>query len=269
MYFRIPETSIKLKPMKRFCYIAALLMLTLPVMASAEMYERMVDRPGSVDTYASDNGIYEVAITHGGNAAFNSWRMMKNGRQLWSRMLANETGNATISDNGETITLPLWGWRDEGGSSGIVVYNGNGEPVREIHYSDRDGNTGLRWIEKTAISPDGTRIAIGDGGKDHTTIILYDATNGGTVWEAYAGYPRIAALRIAEKGKYTLAATAQEGNSDMEFLLLDRNGRIVWRQQKTGNFSYEVKQYLGFNKDGKRFSIFNLKTGRFEVHSMP
>lgn len=109
--------------------------------AFARMAERMADQPGSIDKYFSDNGKYELSITYGEHLP--SWSLKENGRLLWSEPLMNEPGAAAISDNGETITLPIWGWRDEGGSSGVAVFNKEGNLLKKFCSKASRPATGL------------------------------------------------------------------------------------------------------------------------------
>lgn len=236
--------------------------------AWARMAERMPDQSGSVDTYFSDNGKYELSITHGEPLA--SWSLKENGKVLWSEPLMNEPGNAAVSDNGETITLPVWGWRDEGGSSGVAVFNKNGVLVREVLFKgDLPGTETLRWVRERRLSPDGKYFIIGENGKESAHITLFKAATGEIVWEKRGGFPEIVQLKIAGEGKYALAATREDNGSGMEFLLLDRSGTALWRKIIAHNLSYEVKHYVRFMDDGSGFEIYDLKSGRYLSEKIP
>ena len=252
----------------RHLFVAALLaLLLLPVEAPARMAEMMVDPVGRTYSYFSDNGVWEVAVTF--KTPFSSWSLKKSGVELWNRSVMSEPGGAAVSDNGEVITLPLWGWRDEGGSNGIAVFNGQGEPVRKILFHSDDGGEILRWVRRTAISPEGARIAIGQSGQEASTITLFDATDGHLLWSASAGLPEIDYLCVSAKGEYTLAATSKYGTGNMEFVLLDRQGKAIWREKRARNLSWEVKVYGRFLSEGKGFEIYDLRSKMYMKRRFP
>jgi hypothetical protein len=247
--------------LKYLCSIALFVLAIFPMPLSA----KMADPVGKVVSFYSDNGVFEVAISYGEN--FRSWSLKQNGSPLWKDLLTAEPGEAAVSDNGETITLPLWGWRDEGGSSGIAVYNKEGRLLRKIPFNGHDGQVVLRWVRETAISPDGTCVVIGENGKEHMTATLFNAAESRLIWASCEGFPDLDCIRVAANGDFTLAATSN--GSDMEFLLFDTRGKVIWRTQKPKNHSYGVKPYVRFNQDGKGFSIYDLKTGNYESFVLP
>jgi hypothetical protein len=252
----------------RYLFVTLVLsLLLLPAEAPARMAERMADPVGKPDSCFSDNGVWEVAITYGN--LFHSWSLKKNGQELWHRALMGEPGGAAVSDNGEVITLPLWGWRDEGGSSGIVVYNGQGEPVREIVFRNPDGSETLRWVRRTGISPEGGRIAIGQNGREASMVTMFDAASGNLLWETQAGLPEIDDLRVSANGDYTLAATSKYGTGNMAFVLFDQQGRAAWSETRSHNLSWEVKVYGRFLADGKGFEIYDLKSKTWMPRRFP
>ncbi|NTV99502.1 MAG: hypothetical protein HGA70_10115, partial [Chlorobiaceae bacterium] len=118
-----------MKPFFRLASLLAFITLCAPDLPA----EMMPDMPGAKEHYFSSNNRYEVTITFGEH--FHSWSLKEDGRELWNSPLMTEPGEAAVSDNGETIALPLWGWRDEGGSSGIAVFNKKGELTREIPFA--------------------------------------------------------------------------------------------------------------------------------------
>lgn len=249
-------------------FVAVLLCLLLaPAQAPARMAERMVDPVGKTYSYFSDNGVWEVTITH--RDPFPSWSLKKNGVEQWNRSVMSEPGGAAISDNGEVITLPLWGWRDEGGSSGIAVFNGQGEPVREIMFRNPDGSETLRWVRRTAISPEGSRIAIGQNGREAALVTMFDVASGALLWETQAGLPEIDYLCVIANGDYTLAATSKYGTGNMEFVLFDRQGKAIWSEIRSRNLSWEVKIYGRFLSDGKGFEIYDLKSNTYMKRRIP
>lgn len=252
----------------RHLFVAVLFcLLLLSAQATARMAERMAEPVGKTDSFFSDNGVWEVAITYGN--FIHSWSLRKRGVELWNRSLMGEPGGAAVSDNGEVITLPLWGWRDEGGSSGIAVFNGQGDPVREIVFRNADGSESLRWVRRTAISPEGSRIAIGQSGQEASRITMFDASSGKLLWETQAGLPEIDDLRASASGEYVLAATSKYGVGDMEFVLLDSQGRAIWREKRSRNLSWEIKMYVRFYPEGKWFGIYDLKSKTYMKRRIP
>jgi hypothetical protein len=125
----------------------------------------------------------------------------------------------------------------------------------------------LRWVRQTTISPDGGSIAIGENGKERANTTLYDASTGKLVWETIDGLSDMECVRVAAKGAYTLVATRHE--SDMEFLLFDKLGKVIWRQKRAKNFEYQPKPYVRFTQNGKGFAIFELKTGTYQSFVLP
>ncbi|AOS83948.1 hypothetical protein BIU88_07175 [Chlorobaculum limnaeum] len=243
------------------------LLLLLPAEVPARMAERMADPVGKTDSFFSDNGVWEVAITYGN--PFASWSLKKHGKEIWSDPLMTGPGGAAVSDNGELITLPLWGWRDEGGSSGIALYNGQGKALRQIVFRNDGGSESLRWVCRTAISPEGARIAIGENGRDGSWITLFDAAEGRRLWSAKAGLPEIDYLCVSVNGDYTLAATSKYGTGNMAFVLIDKQGKTIWSEKRSGNLSWEVKAYGRFLFDGSGFEIYDLKSKSFMKRRFP
>lgn len=183
---------------------------------------------------------------------------------LWSKPLFNEPGVAAISDNGEAITLPLWGWRDEGGSSGVAVYNKEGKLAKEILFKGQSSSDeALRWVHDTKLSPDGKYFIIGEHGKEGANVTLFNAATGEIVWEKRAGLSEMAEVKVAIAGKFALVATHENKGSGMEFLLLDRSGATVWNKKIGNNFSYQVTRYLKFKDDGSGFDIYDLKSAGY------
>ncbi len=249
-------------------FFLAVFMTVLSTSALARMVERMPDQPGSVDTYVSDNGKYEVSIMYGKN--FPSWSLKENDQVLWSKPLMNEPGAAAISDNGEAITLPLWGWRDEGGSSGVAVYNIKGELLREVHFNgELPGTESLRWVHETRISPDGKYFIIGENGKECSYVTLFNARTGEIVWGKKVGLSEMVQVKVSKDGKYALVTTNEYKDRRMEFQLLDSSGIEIWHKKMAHNFSYEVKHYVKFTDDGSGFQIYDLKSGKYISEKIP
>jgi len=218
--------------------------------------------PGSVDVYTSDNGRYEVSIIYGDGLP--SWSLKEDGQELWSKPMMDEPGAASVSDNGETIALPLWGWRDEGGSSGVAVYNKEGDLVKKIYFKGLSMSAEtLRWVRATGISPDGKYLAIGGNGKENATVTLFASASGELVWEKAAGLPDIVDIRIAKDGKHVLIATREKNGTGMEFVLFGGEGSVLWNKKIDNNLSYDVEHYIRFTDDGTGFEIYDLASGKY------
>ncbi|MBF0252656.1 MAG: hypothetical protein HQL29_02470 [Candidatus Omnitrophica bacterium] len=230
--------------------------------ATAEM---MPIEPGTVEVYVSDNGRYEVSIVYGDG--FPSWSLKEDGLELWSEPMPAEAGAVTIADNGETIILPLWGWRDEGGSSGVAVYNKEGKLVRNIFFKSINdllmSEETLRWVRVTKISPDGKYFAIGGNGQENSTVTLFEAASGNVVWDKTSGLPDIVDIAIAKDGEHVLAATREDNDTGMEFVLFDREGNVLWNKKIDKNLSYDVEHYVKFKDDASGFEIYDLKLNEY------
>ncbi len=236
-----------------------------PLMARAEL---MPEVPGTEQHFFSDNGRYEITITC--EKQGHSWSFSEKGKELWKQPLFDEPGEAAVSDNGETIILPLWGWRDEGGSSGIAVYDKKGELRKKIPFAgEHPDETVLRWVRYHAISPDGSSIAIGLNGIGQAEITLFDASTGALVWGKNTGYPVIVQIRVAQNGKFTLAATRNETDGSMAFILFDRMGKEIWQKKTVRNFSRDVSSYVQFRSGRQEFGVFDRKTGRYIFAKLP
>ena len=55
----------------------------------------------------------------------------------------------------------------------------------------------------------------------------------------------------------------------MEFLLLDKLGKVIWIQNRSRNFEYQPKPYVRFSQNGKGFAIYDLKTGIYQNFMIP
>ena len=252
----------------RMKYIIGIITLTMLLSANASA-KMKPDEPGTVRTYSSDNGRYEVSITGSGNI-LQSWSLKEDGKELWSTAASIEPGVAAISDNGETITTPMWGWQDEGGSKGVAVYNKKGELVRKVLFRvGPGGEETLRWVHETRISPDGKYFAISEDSKEGARITLFNASTGDVVWEKGGGYPSAAEVKVSAGGKYALSATNEDKGAEMIFLLFDHKGAIIWQKKIDKNQSYGVKHYLKFKDDGSGFEIYDLRAGKYISEEMP
>ena len=114
-----------------------------------------------------------------------------------------------------------------------------------------------------AISPDGSSVAIGQNGTGQAEITLFDVSTGALVWGKNTGYPEIVQIRVAQNGKFTLAATRNETDGSMAFILFDRKGKVIWQKKTVRNFSRDVSSYVQFRSGRQEFGIFDRKAGRF------
>ena len=156
--------------MKLFLRIVVMVAI-LSTNAWARMAEMMPVKAGTVEKYTSDNGKYEVSIMYGSNN-FMSWSLAENGVQLWSRPLMCEPSPAAVSDNGETITLPIWGWRDECASKGVAVYNKKGELVL-VKTDDKETKIKLCRIKNKSLVGDKIQLNLFDS----RNILVYKNTD--------------------------------------------------------------------------------------------
>lgn len=76
-------------------------------------------------------------------------------------------------------------------------------------------------------------------------------------------------VRVSAKGEYVLAATSKYGTGNMAFVLLDKQGEVVWSEKRLGNLSWEVKAYGRFLFDGSGFEIYDLKSKSFMKRRFP
>lgn len=250
--------------MKVFTCLAIILCL-FSAGLSAEM---MPVEPGSVDTYTSENGRYEVSIKYG--EGFPSWSLKEDGIEVWSKPLTEEPGPIVVSDNGETIILTLWGWRDEGASSGVVIFDGKGEFARKVLFRDTSmSQETLRWVRATSVSADGKYFAVGGNGSESATVTLFDASTGDEVWDRSAGLPDMVAITLSPDGRYVLAATRGDKSSDMEFVLLDPSGEKVWSEKFENNLSYDVERYVRFTDSPAEFEVYDLAAASYTRRVVP
>lgn len=245
----------------RCCLIFAVIFsLKLPSGHARITAERMSNLAGKTETYTSDNGSYTVTITYGNNSA--SWSMKEHGYELWNKPLWVELGHASVSDNGSVIILPLWGWSDEGGSSGMAVHDRDGNLVREILFRNAaTENNSLRWISKYAVSPEGDMIVTGENGTKQSTITMFITATGNIAWTQNTSLGVVVDIVVSPKGDYSLVATRKSDNSDMAFTLLGRDGKILWSRPIAANFSYD-EHYVRFSQNLHTFYIYDLKARR-------
>lgn len=257
--------------MARLICFVFLLVSALPRLGLAELMPRFapgfgpeIRKLSGVQTYRSGNGLYELVM----DAPAGTWSLKKRGHVLWSKPLPHQPGAAAVSDDGERITQPIWQFVDEVHSycSGIVFYDKNGAPGRTIHFMDGWRNL-LLSADYFAISPDGTAIVVGSNGKPHSELTMIEVANGRKRWGVSAGYGTVVAVGMTAGGTCTLMATHDD--RDMEFVLLDRDGNLLWQRTMAGNFSPELRSYLRFDRDDKGFSVYDLSSGKFQRFTIP
>jgi hypothetical protein len=269
-YIHSPTLKIEVI-MARFLFFVVLLLTALPQPGLAELMSRFapgfgpkVEKITGVQTYVSSNGTYELVM----NGPEGKWSLKENGRLLWSKYLPSQPGAAAISDDGNMITQPMWQYIDEVHClcSGIVFYNREGESVRYIHFLD-GWQSLLLSLDQIAISPDGSMIVIGGNGKPKSYLTMINGADGVKSWDISTGYATVDALRMTSKGAYTLVATHDGRN--MEFLLLDHKGRLIWSRKIANNYSTEIRDYVRFDRDEKGFFIHVLASETFQHHVIP
>ena len=224
--------------------------------------EMMPIEPGTVRSTTSPNGTFQLRVSydsHGGT----SFSLSKGDTKLWSNSLSEHPGKVAISDNGQTVAVTTFGWEDEGGASGMNIYNEKGKVVKQVDFSHGGMSTeGLKWVALLEVSSDGKYIALGQDGRENAMITIYDAQTGLELLSQKAGYERCAGVAIAPNVERTLLATRNYASSGMVFVLLDKTGNILGSKTIDKNFSYDVPVYVKFQENGSP-EIFDLKSGKF------
>jgi hypothetical protein len=76
-------------------------------------------------------------------------------------------------------------------------------------------------------------------------------------------------VRVSAKGEYVLAATSKYGAGNMAFVLLDKQGEVVWSEKRSSNLSWAVNAYGRFLFDGSGFEIYDFKSKSFMKRRFP
>lgn len=222
--------------------------------------EAMPPQPGKVETYSSPNGRYTVEVKILGNSFGTMARLAfkASGAELWDKLMPESPSEVAIADDGNVIALTNWGWRDECASENLEFYNQEGKLLNRVEFGGAQPNQGnLKWIAKLAIAPDGSGCVIAENGSEQALFSLYDCQRGILVWERQYGYAEACEVKIDRAARRMVIATRDYNTCDMAFLLLNHEGEVMWQQQLTHNFSWEVRDYIIFGADGQGFKIFD------------
>lgn len=221
---------------------------------------------GSVETFSSENGKYNVEIKNLGypDRSPSECTFKEGNKIIWSKEIPVTPGKVNIANNGESIVLANWGWYDEGGFKGLSFYNNKGELLKEINFAVKgQGVDGLIWIRETAISPDGMFYIFGIWGKEKSRLYLYDYKSANLLWEKEYGFEVVREIEMSDKSNSILVATYDNRSYDMLFVLLNRKGHILWQMKIEKNFSNNIEDYLHLDNDGHDFEIFDKTNGRY------
>jgi DNA-binding beta-propeller fold protein YncE len=228
--------------------------------ASLSTAEMMPVRSGTVRTYHSSNGAFQARVTYG-SEGMASLDLYKGDEHLWEQHLMYRPGDIAVANNGQKVVATTFGWKDEGGSDGVLVFDEKGEKVKEIRFGSGDlSDAGLKWIDAMRMSDEGNYIAIAEGTQEDSLISLYDTASGDLLWEGRAGYNETVDIAVSPSAENTFIATRKD--TDMAFTLLDKDGRAIKTKSIEKNFSYDVPVYVRF-QDGQP-QMFDLLSGTFK-----
>lgn len=221
-----------------------------PGSAYAEMRRAPSMKP--ID-YPSPNGRFTVKT-----AQPFGFSVREGDKVLWSEPF-EDISNAVVSDDGGTVVVTLWGWKDEGGSDSIVFYDGKGTRIGKDSFGGGRGSAGMggmKWIRRLVLSPDGAFCALGQNGKEKSRVTLYDARKAVSLWERTFGLEEIEGIAFQPSGRNILIATRRRDTQDMVYLLVDARGEVAWEKRVAHNFTYDVKDLCRFSADGKQVEVY-------------
>lgn len=223
--------------------------------------EAMPLQPGKVETYTSPNGRYAVETKilgseHGATLAQLAFKA--DGQELWNHLMPEPPSEVAIADAGNVIALTNWGWRDECASANLEFYDEKGSLMSRVEFGEAGANqSGLKWIALLQLAPDGSRCVIAEDGREKALFSSYDSQTGALLWERRCGYAEACEVKMDGSAQHTAVATRNYNTGDMDFLLLNIRGEVIWQRQITHNFSWEVRDYIVFSPDGQGFKIFD------------
>lgn len=209
--------------------------------------------PGTAALYPSPNGRFIVKAAGPGGVS-----LREGDKILWSEPFL-DVSKAAVSDDGGTVAVTLWGWKDEGGSEAIAFYDGKGALIGKESFGGPLGSTdkgAMKWVKRLVLSPDGVFCALGENGKEKSRVTLYNARKGVFLWERLFGLEEIESMAIHPSGRIILIATRGRDTQDMLYLLSDAKGEIVWNKKVRRNFTYDVKDLCRFSADGKQLEVY-------------
>jgi hypothetical protein len=240
---------------------AVLFAIALVSGASLAFAEMMPIEPGTVKAYPSSNGIYQVRVSYNelGGASLSVY---KGSERIWSELLSSRPGRVRVSDNGEVVVAATFGWEDEGGADGFVVYNTRTGASKEVQFNPLNNTkASLKWIEVLEISSDGKYVAFGEERQKGSRITVYDTATGESVFWQDAGFDNCVAFVMAPGLERSVLVTRND-DLDMAFVRFDKTGEITGSQMIKKNFSYDVPVYVKFDGNGDVL-IFDLNANAF------
>jgi hypothetical protein len=112
----------------------------------------MPPMPGTAILYSSPNGRFTVKAVEP-----SGFSLREGDKVLWSEPFL-DVSKAAVSDDGGTVAVTLWGWKDERGSEAIAFYNGKGTLIRKDSFGGPFGSPdkgAMKWVKRLVLSPDG------------------------------------------------------------------------------------------------------------------
>jgi hypothetical protein len=217
--------------------------------------------PGTVRIYESSNGKFQARVSYGQHGT-SSLSLYEMNTERWRVSHIEHPGTIAVSDNGQTVVMTTFGWEDEGGASGLAIFNAKGDPLKPIEFSEGNlSKAGIKWVKVLQVSSDGKYIAVGEGLRENSKVTVYDAQTGFQVLNQEAGYQNCVGISMSLGAERTLLAT-RNNESGMIFALLDKTGKILGSKMIDKNFSYNVPVYVKF-QENRVPEIFDLKSGKF------
>ena len=222
--------------------------------------EREILKPGTVESYFSENGVYHIEIKFLGNRpeGIVEGTYYEKEQVKWKKLFSVHPGIVKLANNGAYLIFANWGWYDEGGFKSLTFYDGNGELIKEIKFDDKNADfgkgMGMLWIQEAAISNNCYYYAIGVDGKEKSEIYMFMVKEPNLLWHIKCGYERIADIEISDQGS-VLAATTNYQDGLMKFSFADNKGDFVWEKESTWKVNNEIKEYLKF--EGGNFGVLN------------
>lgn len=218
--------------------------------ASAEM---MPAAPGTAIWYPSQNGRFTVKAVEP-----SGFSLREGDKVLWNEPFL-DVSKVAVSDDGGTVAVTLWGWKDERGSEAIAFYNGKGTLIRKDFFGGpfvSPDKGVMKWVKRLVLSPDGAFCALGENGKEKSRVTLYDARKGAFLWERRFGLEEIEGVTFQPSGRNILFATRGRDSRDMVCLLADTKGEVLWEKKVERNFTYDVKELCRFSADERQVEVY-------------
>ena len=254
-------------------FILLLTFISIFAISRCAFAKAIPPEPGTLQSHVSHNGKFTVEIRIIGypDSSPSDCTFKEGNQVIWSKQIPTTPGQVKISDNGEIIAMVNWGWYDEMGSKSLSFYDKKGDLIKEVSFGgDEFGMSPMKWVRNLTLSPDGTYCMVGSNGEEKALFSLYESKTGKLVWEKAFGYEETVEIKISDAAKFILVATSNyKSGGNMWFLLLNRDGGILWQKKISKNHSWDVEEYLRFKDNGKEFEIFNLVKNKFIFFALP